>query len=75
MNPPSAKPLFVNFHLQMRGLVAIERSRIAGFRVPDPTAVWTNIVLDTGAEVSLNGMDLETAADILHKFDDEATSG
>lgn len=60
----------VVFNLWSRGVVHLNRANIVGFRAPDPALVWTNVILDSGAEVSLNGVSMEEAEKILADFDE-----
>lgn len=49
--------------------VSINRANIVGFRSPNHCLVWTNVILDSGCEVPLNGMDQDKAESILREFD------
>ncbi len=59
----------VVFDLNFNGRVVLNRANIVGFREPDPTIIFTTVLLDSGAEVSLHGMRIDEAEKVLADFD------
>jgi hypothetical protein len=62
------KNRYVVFQWQPYNRVHLLREHIVGFR-PHAHVVWTDVILDSGAEVALNGMTLEEAKATLEEFD------
>lgn len=60
---------YVTFQTIHGGTTRINRANIVGFSVSDPRVVWTDVILDSGAIVPLNGVSLYDAEETLKEFD------
>jgi len=62
---------YVTFPTIHYGSITIKRDSIIGFETPDPLLVFTNVLLDSGAKIALNGIHAYDAQTILENFDKE----
>lgn len=62
---------YVLFKDMYRRRYIINRNNIVGFSDYDPMSIGCYVLLDSGSEISLSGVELYQAKEILAKFDEE----
>lgn len=49
------------FNLYSGGTLSVLTASIVGFSSPEPRLCWTNVILESGCEIALNGTPMDEA--------------